>query len=336
MPFPQRLTPVWPLSFTTLLMVLGLVSCQTDLSESVLVPASDTSAPSLQKANISGQLLSFSSSRDGWFDVYVMKAEGKDVTQITNGTPPEFYGRADWSPDQRMMTFTRVAPDENGVWKVDICVMNSNGSSIRALPLPGAAQMSRWSPDGSKIVCSMAWEGGSQITLINVDGSGLTVLTHVACSNESPFWSPEGQKIVFQSDRTGTRQIFVMNADGSDLLQVTNGPGDNISPAWSPLGNKIAFSSNRDGNFEIYLMNIDGTGPLRLTTAPSNEDQPAWSPDGSRLAFITDRYVSPSDSPLPNYEIFVMNADGTGQKRVTFSPGFDSDPVWAITSIRLK
>ena len=92
---------------------------------------------------------------------------------------------------------------------------------------------------------------------------------------------------------------------------------------------KIAFYSFRDGNFEIYVMNADGTGQTRLTNdlfAPEGcpcDSHPDWSADGTKIAFISDR------ADENNEDIYVMNADGSGQTRLTDSIHEDSYPSWS-------
>src|SRR6266516_5281968 len=72
-------------------------------------------------------------------------------------------------------------------------------------------------------------------------------------------------------------------------------------------GGQIAFTSNRDGNSEIYLINADGSGVARVTNNPATDDEPVWSPDGTKIAFLSYR----DGTPL-RWEIYVMNADGSG------------------------
>ena len=89
---------------------------------------------------------------------------------------------------------------------------------------------------------------------------------------------------------------------------IVAGCGTNATgPAAQPV--LIAFFSNRSGDFEIYFMN-SGTGEVTNLTNHSGADfSPAWSPDGGKIAFGSWRDYPP--------EIYVMNADGTGQTRLT-------------------
>ena len=140
----------------------------------------------------------------------------------------------------------------------------------------------------------------------------------------APSWSPDGQRLVFSAERDGQTDILVMSADGTGRRSLTTTPGEDGSPAFSPNGRRIAFETNRDGNFEIYTMDSEGHSPARVTNSPSIDRSPAWSPDGRRIAFLSDR-----DRP-PNFDVYLMNADGSGLQRLTtagtfWAPQFSPD-----------
>jgi Tol biopolymer transport system component len=90
----------------------------------------------------------------------------------------------------------------------------------------------------------------------------------------------------------------------------------------------IAFVSTRDGNQEIYLMNSDGSGQVNLTNNPGYDAGPVWSPSGARIAFVGTRGPDIDTMYVPS-EIYVMNADGSGQVNLTHNPAADHSPAWA-------
>jgi Tol biopolymer transport system component len=121
-------------------------------------------------------------------------------------------------------------------------------------------------------------------------------------------------------------RIVVSLAIGLGLFAAMATPAHAAFPG---ANGKIAFSSNRDGDFEIYSMNADGSGVTQLTNNSASDFQPAWSPDGTKIAFTSNRDPGDPDCDgefvLCNTEIYVMNADGSGQTRLTDSPNNPED-----------
>jgi len=140
-----------------------------------------------------------------------------------------------------------------------------------------------------------------------------------------PAWSPSGSKIVFVDD-----DLFVVNADGSGLKQLTDiarTPGvGNYAPAWSPDGKTIVFvrtTGDKTGDpfigGELWAINSDGSRLRPLGVAGTDPD---WSPDSLRLTFASNRNG--------NLDIYVTNADGSGQRRLADRPGTeDYGLVWS-------
>ena len=191
-----------------------------------------------------------------------------------------------------------------------------------------------WSPDGTKIAFRSDRDGDHEIYVMNPDGTVLN-LTNSPGVDESPAWSPDGSKIAFASDRSGNYEIYVMDANGSNHSRLTiSTPGSTAHsrhPDWSPDGSKIAFDLQIMGaraSQEIYVMDAIGANLTQLTDstpAPASIGQashPAWSPDGRRIAFM-------STSGDGQWEVYVMDSDGSGQTQLTDTEQDNMVPAWS-------
>lgn len=216
----------------------------------------------------------------------------------------------------------------------EIYIMNADGSNVVRLTNNSAEERDPvWSPDGQKIAFVSDREGNEEIYTMNADGSNVVKLTNNIAVNINPAWSPDGQRIAFNSDRDGPHEIYIMDADGSNVVRVTDDEDWNSSPDWSPDGKRIAYGftclsdilSTGELPSGIRVMDVDGTNIKELTK--EDDSSPAWSPDGKKIAFTSSR-----DG---NYEIYVMNADGTEQKRLTDNPRIDTMPVWSPDGKRI-
>ena len=99
---------------------------------------------------------------------------------------------------------------------------------------------------------------------------------------------------------------------------------------------QIAFSSDRDGNYEIYVMDADGKNQRRLTNNRHHDRYPSWSPDGTRIAFTSgkDKELVPGDIQGKRPQIYVMDADGKNQRRLT-NNDFAGQPSWSPDGTRI-
>ena len=142
-------------------------------------------------------------------------------------------------------------------------------------------------------------------------------------------------KLAFSSPRSGfptESNLYTMAADGSAQTQVTNANGDDLYPAWSPNGAVIAFQRDAGLHPAIWSMNADGSNLRQLTSTATDEVHPAWSPDGTRIVFASDR-ATPGRNMS---DLFVMNADGTGQTNISNTPTIDEDyPAWSPNGAKI-
>lgn len=156
-------------------------------------------------------------------------------------------------------------------------------------------------------------------------GSKMTGSLELRCaSGQQPTVNPAGFTFTHQP---GADTLV----DGLGVVWSRPSP----APAAKSLAGKIVFASNRSGNFEIWSMNANGSGLRRLTSAVGTDDDPQWSPDGKRIVFTSERDHQSSNPQLVTAEIYVMNADGSGQRRLTSNSVEDWVPTWSPDGKRI-
>ena len=261
-------------------------------------------------------------------EIYVMNADGSGRKQLTE--KKGVYKRISWSPDGRYIAFSAFRLD-NGAYQT-IYVMNVDGTRERYLTNQGdeyvmdPAWWPAWSPDGLRI----AFEYGSDIYVINVDGSGQkTNLTNNEGSNSEPTWSPDGQRIAFISNRSGNDDIWVMNADGTGLINLTNSEARESEPSWQPSP-EATFQTSTSIPTPALAPNPNAPTPTSTpaTTLPRPE-RTEQTAQGGKIAFTSFR---DDDDFLA---IYAMDANGKGLVKLTNLEGTPEHPTWSPDGRRI-
>ena len=205
----------------------------------------------------------------------------------------------------------------------DIFLVTTDGTNVVNLTdAQGDDIRPAWSPDGSRLAytCLRQPDGSvshpRRICVRNADGTGFTVLSNTLAEDFTPAWSHDGSQIVFATTNFGLpSDLAIINADGTGRSPIVGFPGAS-SPDFSPNSQSIAFDIS--GSLWTYNR-ITQTG-LRLTNG-TFDSRPHYSPDGSKIVFQSFRDT--------NFEVYVMNSDGSGQTRLTNHTAFDTAPSWS-------
>ena len=262
--------------------------------------------------------LVFASFQNGETNIYKADPSGENRVQLTD------YGMGDYwkiavSPDGTKILFSSEGEgfSTSQIWMVD--ADGENLVNLTADP-DRFHEYPTWSPDGSQIAYHTYPDGGQgEIFVMNEDGTGKTNITNTPGGEWWPDWSPDGSTIAFHVfTANGTVIIETIQADGTGRSVLFE--DEEIlfgNPSWSPDGSKIAFRSNIESevSWEICVADADGSNINCLTDLANNRVEhrfPTWSPDGSQLAFDSNR-----DGNLNAYDIFVINADGSGLTNIT-------------------
>ena len=201
------------------------------------------------------------------------------------------------------------------------------------------------SPDGKEVVFVLAesdWKADRQVPHIwrvRVDGSGLTQMTNGETGERSPIWSPDGSQIAFLARRGEAKyqQIFLIQNSGGEARQLSHHKSSVSSIQWSPDGRFIYFLAAdpktkeekereklKDDVF-AFDENYKQRHLWRIAVADAKEEKITdgnfsvlryrLSPDGRMIAF--HRAPTPLYDDSDEGEVWVMNADGTGARRLT-------------------
>lgn len=194
-----------------------------------------------------------------------------------------------------------------------------------------------FSPDATRIAISSRRGQTPAIYLIDSTRGDRDAITRVTPDGDTgadtqPSFHPNGDQIVFTTTRTaGNADIHIIGTDGAGNTPVIATAAEEQWGVVSPDGNMLAYQSDAAGQTDIWVKDISGLGgagydptdPGTNLTAgtPFRNEAPAWAPDGTKIAFHSNRNG--------DFDIFMMNADGTGQVAVTGDPRSDGYPVFS-------
>ena len=270
-----------------------------------------------------GKQLIFQSKRDGnrCDRIYTMNIDGSAVKQVSNGE-----GR------------TTCSYFFKGGKRI---IYASTHSGSRDCPPE---------PDRSK---GYVWPvyGDYELYTAKADGSDIQRLTNAPGYDAEATVSPNGKKIVFTSERDGDLELYSMNVDGTGVKRLTNEIGYDGGAFYSPDSKMIVYRRSTPKTdaeiqrykellaqdlvvptiFEIWVMNADGSNKRQVTKLDSASFAPFFTPDGKRLIFCTNYFDEDRANRRrqPNFDLALINLDGTGIERVTFNGTFDGFPMFS-------
>lgn len=259
-------------------------------------PAGDSTGATgqLVRAKAQGRLIAFTRNRSGHTDVFVLNLARRSVRRLTR-SPRQPNASGDRDPD--------------------------------------------WSPSGKRIVFVAGRNRGPRdreedtlMTIRTGGGRRIRLTKPSATTMSDPTWSPNGQFIAVSSLAPGADEresrIQVLSVADKRIRRI--GPTLASEPAWSPDGRALAFTRGSARGGDLWVMERNGRSPHKIATDATN---PAWSPDGKQIVFESGRDNNGEtcfdDACHANSEVYSMNADGTGQRRLTSQSADDGSPSWS-------
>ncbi|NQV13792.1 MAG: PD40 domain-containing protein [Parcubacteria group bacterium] len=264
------------------------------------------------------------STNQSTYPIQRMNGDGTEQKQVfTNVAALDSPEGVAISPDGENLAYACVS----GVF--DLCLKKSDATGLLSPKLKGVPHQISWSHDGQKLVMSVleGTDDGAKNILATTDTSGGDYQTVIAEDNLPgevfyPSYFPEDKKILFQAKKDDDRDIYTVNSDGTEVTAIIAGDDKEYEPALSADGKKIAYTVTKDEAEQIWLAQADGGNKKQLTTEGNNKS-PRFSPDGEKIAFTSNRDGGQT------WEIYIMNTDGSEQKRLTNNKLNDSAPRWS-------
>jgi Tol biopolymer transport system component len=236
-----------------------------------------------------------------------------------DGTKLIFQSTNDWGAGTVELPHGKPASSDRGLGCYQMYVLDLDTDTIRRVSLGTGAN-----------TCGYFFPGDRRVLFSS---------THLASQQCPPEPKREGRYRWALNDY----DIFAIGVNGQGLQRMTSTPGYDAEATVSPDGKTVVFTSMKSGDLDLYAMNLDGTHVRRLTTEIGYDGGAFFSPDSKRIVYRASHPQTPAE--LDDYrallaqklvepshlELFIMNADGSGKRRVTsngssnFAPYFHPD-----------
>ena len=161
-----------------------------------------------------------------------------------------------------------------------------------------------------------------RLAIMDQDGFNGRFLTNGQTIVLTPQLSPDQKKIAYLSYLDKRPTIYVMDIATGKQIKLVDNVSLALAPRFSPDGRWILYSVSTAGNADLFKIPAGGgTTAQRLTSSPGIDTGGSWSPDGSKIVFESDRSGA--------QQLYVMNADGSNQQRISFGGGRYATPAWS-------
>lgn len=180
------------------------------------------------------------------------------------------------------------------------------------------ASQPAFSPDGSRIAFH-SWDP-SYRGLVTQDISGANgMIVANFIEDQLPTWTADGEEIVLLTRRSGDRKSNLVKVGSRQERTEGDIIGEGEYPTIGRNG-QLVFKGWETTGFGLRAATDSLTG-LQSITDSNKDTAPSPSPDGEQIAFMSDR--------AGNWDIYLINADGSNLRRLTDDEARDGLPTWS-------